>query len=61
MQERKLQVRYKSGNTSILTTTMTAEELGKKIRNNDIDINPNNLTMIRWSEVEALVELSEDW
>ncbi len=53
---RTVYLNYKSGKTTTLYTRLTHEDIAKRIKNNQIDINPDDLTMIRWSEVESITK-----
>jgi intein-encoded DNA endonuclease-like protein len=51
----QIKILYKSGNITETDIDLTPEEIAERIRNNSIDINPKTLSMIRWSEVEAII------
>jgi|TARA_R100000501_G_C2630878_1_gene126545 hypothetical protein len=56
----KVKIMYKSGNITESDINMTPEELSKKLKEGHIDINDKTFSMIRWSEVEAIVPDTQD-
>lgn len=53
--KRTIQLNFKSGNNTILTTELSLKQLHKRIKENRVDLCPDTFLMIRWSEVESIV------
>lgn len=49
-----IKICYKSGNITEVSTELTGKEIGKRIKNNEIDINEIDLSTILWGEVESI-------
>jgi len=50
---------YKSGGSIKCTLNLTVREVVEKVRNKEIDINSETLSLINWGEVEAIIPCEE--
>lgn len=51
----RVQILFKSGNVIEVDITKRPKQLSEFLVNGTIDLNLDNYTMIRWSEVEAIM------